>query len=254
MRSSNPVLNANTFTRAETYAAPGSGTMTVQGAASKTLTLIGLSLLTALFTWWLFFSQATPQAGMQAVVPWLIGGIIGGLVFSIATCIKQDWAPVTAPLYALCEGLFLGAVSALFELRFPGIVISAVGLTFGVAICMLLLYKLRVLRATRGFALGVMAATGAIALVYIVSMLGRLIFHAPIPLIHEAGWVGIGFSGVVVVIAALNLVLDFGFIEQAAEEGAPQKLEWFAAFGLMVTLVWLYIEILVLLAKLRGRD
>jgi uncharacterized YccA/Bax inhibitor family protein len=165
---------------------------------------------------------------------------------------KKNWAIVTAPLYAVLEGLVLGGLSATFEARFPGIVIQAVGLTFGTLFALLLAYKSGVIKATENFKLGVVAATGGIALVYLAGfVLG--FFGVSIPYIHGSGTIGILFSLVVVVIAALNLVLDFDFIESGAASGAPKYMEWYAAFGLLVTLIWLYLEILRLLAKLRSR-
>lgn len=253
MRTSNPVLNDRMLAE---LALPSheEQAMTAQGAATKTLMLLGLALITAAWTWRLFYGQATLSAGAQAAMPWMIGGLIGGLVFGLVTSFKMTWAPVTAPIYALCEGLFLGGLSAVLEAAYPTIVIQAVGLTFGTAFCMLLAYKLGLVRATERFKTGVMAATGAIALVYLISLLGNLLFHWQMPYLHDSSPLGIAISGVIVVIAALNLVLDFDFIEAAAAQGAPKSYEWYGAFGLMVTLVWLYLEILRLLSKLRSRD
>ena len=160
---------------------------------------------------------------------------------------------MTAPLYALAEGLFLGGVSSLFEARFPGIVMQAVLLTFGTLFALLMAYRSGLVRATENFKLGVVAATGGIALVYLATIVLGF-FGIGIPYIHESGLVGIGFSLFVVVVAALNLVLDFDFIETGVEQGAPKYMEWYGAFGLMVTRVWLYIEFLRLLAKLQSRD
>jgi uncharacterized YccA/Bax inhibitor family protein len=160
---------------------------------------------------------------------------------------------VTAPVYAVLEGLFLGGISAFYEAQFQGIVIQAVGLTFGTLAALLLAYKSGMIRATENFKLGVAAATGGIMLVYLVS-LGMSFFGMRMPYLHESGPLGIGISVFIVVIAALNLVLDFDFIEQGAAQGAPKYMEWYAAFGLLVTLIWLYLEILRLLSKLRSRD
>ena len=181
----------------------------------------------------------------------MFGGLFGGLVVAMITIFKARWAPRTAPLYAVLEGLALGGISAMFEARFPGIVIQAVGLTFGTLFALLFAYKSRLIRATENFKLGVFAATGGIALVYVVSIVGGL-FGWLMPVIHESGTLGILFSLFVVVVAALNLVLDFDFIERG-EGVAPRYMEWYAAFGLIVTLVWLYLELLRLLAKLRER-
>lgn len=163
--------------------------------------------------------------------------------------IGKEWAGVTAPLYALAEGFLVGGISAIFERMYPGIVIQAVMLTFGTLAALLMAYKSGLIKATENFKLGVVAATGGIALLYIVSMVMRFAFDKPIGFIHESSTFGILFSVFVVVIAALNLVLDFDFIEK----GAPKYMEWYGAFGLTVTLIWLYLEILRLLAKLRER-
>jgi uncharacterized YccA/Bax inhibitor family protein len=246
MRTANPALNDNTFSTFERYQAQETQ-MTLQGTVNKTAALLVAVVLGAAWTWHL---MATKD---PAVIGWMIGGLLGGLIFCIATCIKMEWAPVTSIPYALCEGLFLGGLSALMERRFPGIVPQAVGLTFGTLFCLLFAYKTGLIKATENFKLGVVAATGGIALLYLVSMVLGF-FGVRIPFIHEAGWIGIGFSAFVVVVAALNLVLDFDFIENGVNKGAPKYMEWYGAFGLLVTLVWLYIEILRLLSKLRSRD
>ena len=192
-------------------------------------------------------------AGEIAVVlPWIAGGAIGGLIVAIITVFKKHWSYVTAPIYALLEGLMLGGISAMMEAIYPGIVFQAIALTFGVLFSLLFAYKTRLIKVTENFKLGVAAATGGIFLIYLVSWIAGM-FGTGIPYIHESGLIGIGFSLFVVVIAALNLVLDFDFIEKGAENGAPKYMEWYAAFGLMVTLIWLYIEILRLLTKLRRR-
>jgi len=186
--------------------------------------------------------------------PLMYGGAIGGFVLALICIFKKTSAPIVAPLYALAEGLFLGAVSAFFEIRFPGIVMQAVGLTFGTLFALLMAYRSGLIKATENFKLGIVAATGAIALLYLVNMGMRLFGFEGMGFIHEGGTVGIIFSLVVVTIAALNLVLDFDFIENGVEHGAPKYMEWYAAFGLMVTLVWLYLEMLRLLSKLRSGD
>ena len=170
----------------------------------------------------------------------------------MVTSFKPAWSPYTAPAYALFEGVFLGAISGFFDSMYPGVAIQAVLLTCGTFICLLLAYRSGLIKATENFKLGIVAATGAIGLIYLASFILGM-FHIQIPLIHDNGIVGIGFSLVVVVIAALNLVLDFDFIEQGEAKGAPKYMEWYASFGLLVTLVWLYIEILKLLVKLSSR-
>ncbi|MEJ2520700.1 MAG: Bax inhibitor-1/YccA family protein [Desulfuromonadales bacterium] len=242
MRTSNPMLKESVFTRS----VPGSETMTLQGAVNKTIALLALVVIGAAYTWSLYYHQ-----GPAAVQPWMLGGLIGGLVFALITIFKAEWAPKTAPVYAVLEGLALGGISAIFEARFPGIVIQAVGLTFGTLFALLMLYKSRLIRVTENFRLGVFAATGGIALVYLVSIVGGF-FGWQMPVIHESGPMGILFSLFVVVVASLNLVLDFDFIERG-DGVAPRYMEWYAAFGLIVTLIWLYLELLRLLAKLRER-
>ncbi len=246
MRTANPVLGAKTFEAIT----PGvdAGTMTIQGTVNKTGIMLALLLLTAGWTWNLFFTSGDPAA----VMPWFWGGLIGGFIVAMVTAFKKTWAPITAPLYSLLEGLFLGGLSAIFEANYPGIVIQAVALTFGTLFALLLAYKSGMIRATENFKLGVAAATGGIFLVYMASMVLGF-FGVSIPFIHESGLIGIGFSLFVVVIAAMNLVLDFDFIESGSKRGLPKYLEWYGAFGLMVTLVWLYLEILRLLSKLMSR-
>ena len=208
-----------------------------------------LTLAGALYTWSLFFGSN----GTANLMPYVLVGGLGGFVVSLVTIFKKTWAPVTAPLYAALEGLFIGAISAMFEMKFPGIVMQAVGLTFGTLAALLMAYRSGLIKATENFKLGVVAATGGIALLYLVNI-GMGFFGKSMPFIHDSGLMGIAFSGFVVVIAALNLVLDFDFIESGVEQRAPKYMEWYAAFGLLVTLVWLYLEILRLLSKLQSRD
>ncbi len=245
MRTANPALNDNTFTGYRRSVAMGDS-MTIQGTVNKTAVLLLLVLMTATWTWRLYY---TSTGSLSA---WILGGAIGGFVVAMITVFKKQWAGVTAPLYALLEGLVLGGISSVLEARYPGIVIQAVGLTFGTLFGLLFAYKSRLIRATENFKLGVVAATGGIALVYLATMLLGFI-GIRMPYIHESGLIGIGFSLFVVIIAALNLVLDFDFIESGAAQGAPKFMEWYGAFGLMVTLIWLYIEILRLLTKMRER-
>ena len=253
MRSGNPVLKDDTFLDlgSGTVVRGDAGTMTLNGTVNKTAFLLVLTLAGALFSW-SQFSAAMAAGNPGAIMPYVWGGAIGGFIVALVTIFKKAWSPYTAPLYAALEGLFLGAVSAMFELRFPGIVMQAVGLTFGTLAALLLAYRSGLVKATENFKLGVVAATGGIALIYLATIaLG--FFGINIPYIHESGLIGIGFSLFVVVVAALNLVLDFDFIETGVEAGAPKYMEWYGAFGLMVTLVWLYIEFLRLLSKLQRR-
>lgn len=245
MRSGNPALKSSSFEGFDTY--ESTRAMTLEGTVLKTGFLLMLVIGGASITW-TAFAQGNPN-----VMPMMMGGLFGGLVFCLITCFKPQWSAVTAPIYAFAEGMFLGGLSAFIEMQYPGIAFQAVGLTFGTLFGLLFAYSTGVIKATENFKLGICAATGGICLVYMASMVMRL-FGASMPFIHDSGMIGIGFSAFVVVIAALNLVLDFDFIEQGVERGAPKYMEWYGAFGLMVTLVWLYIEILRLLSKLNSRD
>ncbi len=248
MRSANPALHEKTFESQRAIA--GGEVMTLNGTVNKTGMLLVLLVIPAAWVWSRFMANPENPA---AVMPYIWGGLILGLVLALVTTFKAAWSPITAPAYAIFEGLAIGGISAFFEMQFPGIVIQAVGLTFGTLAALLMAYKAGVIRATENFKLGVVAATGGIALIYVTTMVLGF-FSIRIPYIHESGLIGIGFSLFVVVIAALNLVLDFDFIESGAQRGAPKYMEWYGAFGLMVTLIWLYLEFLRLLAKLRSRD
>ena len=238
-RTGNPALKETTF-RGVTRAF-GEEAMTLQGTVNKTGISLLILLAAAAFTW----NSAAPQ-------PFVLLGLVGGLITALVTVFKPTAAPVTTPLYAAFEGLLLGGLSLVFEARYPGIVINAVGLTMGTLAVLLLAYSSGLIRPSENFKLGVVAATGAVALLYLVSMVMGF-FGKTIPFIHDSGPIGIAFSLFVVGLAALNLVLDFDFIEKGAALGAPRYMEWVGAFGLLVTLVWLYIEILRLLAKLQDR-
>ena len=246
MRTSNPALNGEVF-RNEAVGAFGER-MTIDGTVNKAGVLLICVVLSAAFTWNLFMQSRNPAS----VLPLVLVGAIGGLVFAIVTVFKKTWAPITAPVYALLEGLVLGGASAMFEVRFPGIAIQAVSLTLGTLVVLLLAYRSRLIPVTQNFRLGVVAATGGIFVVYLVTMVLGF-FGVHFTSLYGSGLLGIGFSLFVVVVAALNLVLDFDFIEIGARMGAPKYMEWYGAFGLMVTLIWLYFEILRLLAKLRER-
>ena len=250
IRSGNPALKESTFLDLGSGAIVrgGSDVMTLNGTVNKTGLLLLLCVMTAAFAW----SQVSTPAGIVGAGPYMWGGLIGGLVLALVTIFKKEWAPVSAPLYAIVEGLFLGAISAMYNHLYEGIVMQAVLLTFGTLFAMLFCYRSGLIKATENFNMGVAAATGGIFLVYLASMVLGM-FGIQIPMIHESGLVGIGFSLVVVVVAALNLVLDFDFIETGVEKGAPKYMEWYGAFGLIVTLVWLYIEFLRLLSKLQSR-
>lgn len=245
MRTSNPVLNEKGFAG---FATVGER-MTLQGTVNKTGILLLCAMASAAWTWHLFMQSRSAAD----VMPYLWIGIIGGFVCAMVTVFKKEWSPVTAPLYSLLEGLALGAISSVLEIRFPGIAIQSVSLTFGTLLVLLLAYRSGLIPVTQNFRLGIVAATGAIMLFYLLEfVLGFFGIH--FSSINGSGPIGIGFSLIIVGIAALNLVLDFDFIENGARMGAPKYMEWYGAFGLMVTLVWLYLEILRLLTKIRGRD
>jgi uncharacterized YccA/Bax inhibitor family protein len=251
MQSGNPALNKNTFLDVANGAlvAHGDDAMTINGTVNKTGLMLILVLVGAMYSW----AQFTGPDSAPAMMPLVLGGAIGGLVLALVTAFKKTWAPFTAPLYALVEGVFIGALSAIFEARYPGIVMQAVGLTFGTMAAMLLAYRSGLIRATEKFKLGVVAATGGILLLYLAQFVMGFFGHS-MDFISGNGFMAIGFSAFVVIIAALNLVLDFDLIESGAQSGAPKYMEWYGAFALTVTLVWLYLEILRLLSKLQSRN
>lgn len=250
MRSSNPALSRNVFAAAPV--AGSSGVMTIGGTTNKCMILLAIVLCAAGWMWSSFHDPLAAEPH-PSLMGWMVGGAILGLILALITIFKATWSPFTAPLYALCEGVFLGGISTMLEMRFPGIAMQAVGLTFGTLLGMLLAYRAGVIRATEKFKAIVCAATAGIFIVYLASFLLGF-FGVAIPYIHEGGPIGIGFSLFVIAIAALNLILDFDFIEQGTKSSAPRYMEWYGAFGLMVTLIWLYVEFLILLAKLRGND
>tara|TARA_Y100001970_G_scaffold284771_1_gene402847 strand:- start:163 stop:906 length:744 start_codon:yes stop_codon:yes gene_type:complete len=239
LRSGNPALNQNTFKNLEFS---NTERMTLEGTVNKTI--IGLLLL--------FFSASYSfnTEGTQFV--WL--GFIAGFILALVTIFKKHWAPYTVPLYAIFEGLALGGISFVYASMYTGIVQQAVFLTFGIFGSLLFAYKTGIIKPTENFKLGLFAATGGIFLVYLISMIMSF-FGSGLPIMNpqNASLMSIGFSLFVVIIASLNLVLDFDFIEEASEQGAPKYMEWYGVFGLLVTLIWLYLEILRLLAKLNSR-
>jgi len=244
LRSNNPVLKEKVFAGA----LPTGEAMTIQGTVNKTGLLLLFVVVGAAWTWGLSHSE-TPDAAF----PWMLGGLVGGFVTAIATIFKKEWSALTAPLYAAFEGLVLGGISAMFEKAYPGIAIEAISLTFAVLFVLLLAYKFRIVQATRGFRLGIIIATGGIAVLYLINLVMSLGFHRPMEFLYSATPLGIGISLLITVIAALNLILDFDLIERGAAMGAPKYMEWYGAFALMVTLIWLYMEILRLLSKMRRR-
>ena len=239
MRSGNPALSSKTFKNIEGI---GTEKMTIEGTVNKTAMSLLLLLAAASYTW------------MNPSPILMILGFIGGFIMAIITIFKKTWAPYTVSGYALLEGLALGGVSRIFELQYPGIASQAIFLTFGILAALLLAYKSGVIKPTENFKLGVFAATGGIAIMYLISFFMSF-FGSGMSIMNpnNASMLSIGFSLFVVVIASLNLVLDFDFIEEGAEKGAPKYMEWYGAFGLLVTLIWFYLEILRLLAKLYSR-
>jgi uncharacterized YccA/Bax inhibitor family protein len=254
MKTSNPALGDKTFGDLASGGqfgglADAAGQMTLNGTVNKTGVLLLCAVATASWTWHLFLQSRN----VADVMPYVLGGSLGGFICAMVTIFKKEWSPVTAPVYALLEGLALGGLSAVFEMRYPGIGIQAVSLTFGTLFVLLLAYRSGLIRVTQKLRLGIIAATGGVAVFYLLEVVLGF-FGVHFTSINGSGFIGIGFSLVVVAIAALNLVLDFDFIEQGVQSGAPKYMEWYGAFGIMVTLVWLYLEILRLLSKVRSRN
>ena len=243
LKTSNPALNEKTFENR----VPISGeAMTLQGTVNKTAFLLLCAVATAAWTWWLARTQP------EAVSLCLWGGLIGGFVSALVTILKKEWAPVTAPIYALCEGLALGGISAVLNHVYSGIVLQALGLTGAVTAAMLLLYTSGAIRATPKFTIGVIAATGGILLFYMIDLVMGFFGHH-VSLLYSNGPWGIAMSVFIVIVAALNLILDFDFVETGVYAGVAKYMEWYGAFGIMVTLVWMYIEILHLLSAMRNQ-
>ncbi|MBN8837478.1 MAG: Bax inhibitor-1/YccA family protein [Sphingobacteriia bacterium] len=249
-QSGNPTLSEKFFNTTATRNAQLQGVMSVRGTINKFGFLMLMVIGGAAYTWHLYYEQ---NAGLMST--FMIVGLFGGLIAAIAMSFKPVWAPYLAPAYGIFEGLFIGALSAvvndMFAKKYPGLVLNAVGLTFGVSLAMFLLYNFRIIKATEKFKSVIISATVGIAIFYGICMLLRL-FGVQLDFMNitNGGMLGIGISLFVVAIAALNLILDFDMIERGAEMGAPKFMEWYGAFGLLVTIVWLYIEILKLLARL----
>lgn len=240
IRSANPVLSEETFQKSATGLQSQQGSMTISGTINKIGVLFLILLVGASVGWYM----------PSPLFMW--GGAIGGFIVAMITIFKKEWAPITAPIYSLLEGLFLGAISIMYAQMYDGIVYNAVVLTLGVFAAMLMIYRSGMIKVTQRFRMGILAATGGVALVYIASIVLGF-FGVDMGLVTGSGMFGIGFSLLVIVIAALNLVLDFDLIEKGARANAPGYFEWYAAFGLIITLVWLYIEMLRLLSKLQRR-
>jgi len=247
MRSSNPVMAGRVYEKAGTLTA-GSSVMTINGTINKVGIMLLLVIAAAAYTWNMVMGAEAGRAGTLA-----IAGAIGGFVVAMITVFRPQSSAITAPIYAILEGLFLGAISAMINAQYPGVAFQAVLLTIGTLFTMLFLYRSGRIRATPKFRRGVLMATGAVFFAYLISWIMSL-FGMPMGFMHSAGPLGILINLVIIVIAALNLILDFDFIEKGSQMGAPKFMEWYGAFGLIVTLIWLYIEFLRLLARFSGRD
>ncbi|HEY9676854.1 MAG TPA: Bax inhibitor-1/YccA family protein [Drouetiella sp.] len=247
IKSSNPAFRKEAWQREGTNV--GGGTMTLNGTALKAGLLGALLVVSAAVPWHMFFST---NASVSALTPYMLVGLLGGLITAFATIYNKHLAPILSPLYAIFEGLALGAISAIFEYRYPGVAIMAIGTSFAVLGAFLFAYSTKIVRPSANFLQAVMLATGGIALYYIAALVMSL-FGMHMPLMNDSGWLSIGVSIFTSLIAGLNLFIDFNFIEESCEQGAPKYMEWYGAFGIMLTMVWLYMELLRLMAKLRSR-
>ncbi len=252
-KTSSPALSDKAFENARNTSLGIDSVMTVRGTIHKTLLLLLLAVLGASYSWQVFEGAAAvnPELAPAAATPYMIGGLVGGLIFSLIAIFSPRNSRWAAPLYAVCEGLCLGAISAMYNMATQGIVVQAVGLTFAVLFLMLILYRTNVTKVTDKLRSGIIIATGAIALFYLVALVVG--FFTPVTFLWDATPLSIGISLFIVGIAALNFLLDFDFIDKGAQMGAPKYMEWYGAFGLMLTLVWLYLEILRLLSKLNKK-
>ncbi|ANI89553.1 hypothetical protein A9P82_09770 [Arachidicoccus ginsenosidimutans] len=250
-KSSNPAMSEKVFGNATQQYDTTEGVMTVAGSAGKFAFLLLMVMAGAFYSWSLYAKSEISQ--MQT---WMMVGAIAGFICAMIISFKPKTAKYIAPLYGILEGLFLGGVSAVFNDMFaqsyPGIVMQAVGLTFAVAVSMLALYAFRIIKVTDKLRSVIISATVGVLLFYGIAMILSL-FHVNLPFMYNSSALGIGISLVVVAIAALNLLLDFDMIERGSQMGAPKYMEWYGAFGLLVTMVWLYMEILRLLSRFAGR-
>lgn len=243
-RTSNPALNSNTFSEQinNNSSLLLDAKMTIKGTVDKTAISLVLLIASAYYTF---------SPNMESMI---LFGSIGGLILAIVTIFKKDWAPYTVPLYAILEGLALGSISYFYNTQYEGIVLQAISLTVLILFSLLFAYRTKIIKPTENFKLGVFAATGGIVLLYFINFIMGF-FGTGISLLspQNSSMMSIGISLAIIVVASLNLVIDFDFIEEGAEKGAPKYMEWYGAFGLLVTLIWLYLEILRMLAKLRSR-
>ena len=247
-KSGNPALGEKAFS--QTYTVYGDEAMTVKGTLNKFGILFLLTMATAGLAWKMAYSGVN-------IVPYMWVSLFGGLGLAFIMAFKKNLAPYLAPVYALVKGVAVGGISAYYNYAFekiaPNIITQAVALTFGVVIAMYLLYRFNIIKATPIFTRIIVTATAGIAIFYLISI-GLHFANINIPFLHEGSTIGIIFSLVVVALAALNLILDFDLIENGSKMGAPKYMEWYSAFALLVTIIWLYFEILKLLSKLAKRD
>lgn len=248
MQSNNPALNANTFNSRYTNVIGDNSVMTMNGTVNKSAILLAILIGAAIYPWY-----QIKTGNISMLMPMLLIGLIGGLVLSFVTIFKPSFSPITAPLYAIFEGVLLGAVSAIYDEKFHGIALQALMLTVGVLSLMLFLYRTKIIRVTEGFKIGMLCAMGAIGLLYFTNFILGL-FGIHLSFMTDSSPLSIGLSCIIVGVASLNLILNFDVIETGVNAGSPKYMEWYGAFGLMLALVWLYMEILSLLAKLKGRD
>jgi uncharacterized YccA/Bax inhibitor family protein len=247
MKSANPVMTGKIYEKTGIVSA-GAPVMTINGTLNKIGLMLLLVIGAAAYTWKIVMGENPGSAGTLAMV-----GAIGGFILAMITVFRPQSSAITAPIYAILEGLFLGAISAVINARYPGVAFQAVLLTIGTLFTMLFLYRSGYIRATPKFRRGVMMATGAVFFAYLISWIMGM-FGMSIGFMHSNGPMGILISLAIIVVAALNLIMDFDFIEKGSQMGAPKYMEWYGAFGLMVTLIWLYIEFLRLLSRLAGRN
>lgn len=243
MRSGNPVLNDRAFE--DEGRAYSSGAMTLDGTVHKAFLMLVIVVGSALVSWNQYFAG-------KDIMRLVLFSLITGVVLAVIIVFVRRAAPYLAPVYAAAQGTVVGCVSAKLESMYQGITLQAVLLTMAVFVALLLAYRARLIQATEPFKLFVFSATSGIAIMYLLTFVLGL-FGTKVPYVHDSSWIGIGISLFVVVIAAFNLVVDFDYIETGVQMGSPKYMEWYAAFGLIVTLIWLYFEIIRLLSKLRGR-
>jgi uncharacterized YccA/Bax inhibitor family protein len=267
-KSSNPALNDKAFDRAlESQAGWAAGTdqmggarppttrtdaadaMTVNGTVWATAALLVLVVGAGVFGW----NAVDVTAETVSYPGWIFPVALVAFGVAMVTCFKPNLARLTAPVYSLLQGACLGAISGIYNEAYDGIVVQAVSLTIGVFVVMLFLFATRIIKVTDKLRMGIVAATGAVLLVYVVNLVLSL-FGSSVGFLHDSSLLGIGISLLIVGVAAFNLLLDFDFVERGVAAGAPRKMEWYAAFGLVVTIIWLYLELLRLLGKLQGRD